>query len=154
MTAGNVFKLASWPLAFSIVAASRSKTFFLMELSFNVIFLIFIWLLLPSLGLKSTAIALLIGYLVYFVIVIILATSLQGFYWESLSLVLVSMHIILALILLGLTLIYPYVGAIISIFIFFLTGLFGLRVVLTKIDLKGQMANYFHKFFNFIRWPI
>ena len=47
MTAGNVFKLASWPLAFSIVAASRSKTFFLMELSFNVIFLILIWLLLP-----------------------------------------------------------------------------------------------------------
>ena len=45
------------------------------------------------------------------------------------------MHIMFALILLGLTLIYPYVGAIISIFIFFATGLFGLRVVLTKIGL-------------------
>jgi O-antigen/teichoic acid export membrane protein len=154
MTAGNVFKLASWPLAFSIVAASRSKTFFLMELSFNVIFLILIWLLLPSLGLKSTAIALLIGYLVYFVIVVILATTLQGFRWESLSLGLVSMHIMLALILLGLTLIYPFVGAIISIFISILTGLFGLRVVLTKIGLEGQTVNYFQKFFNFIRWPI
>ena len=36
---GNVFKLASWAMSFSIVAAARGKTFFFMELSFNIVFL-------------------------------------------------------------------------------------------------------------------
>lgn len=154
MTAGNVFKLASWPLAFSIVAASRSKTFLLMEVSFNIVFLAIIWLTLPSLGLQATAIALLIGYFIYFVITNILAYTLQGFRWEVLSIGLVGMHITLALILLGLALTSPLSAAIVSLIMTATTGLFGIRVVLKKIGPKGSVAISLVKFYIFIRWPI
>jgi PST family polysaccharide transporter len=154
MTAGNMFKLASWPLAFSIVAASRSKTFLMMEVSFNIVFLAIIWLMLPSLGLQVTAIALLVGYFVYFVITNILAYTLQGFRWEALSIGLVGIHITLALILLGLALVSPLSGAIVSLFMTAATGLFGIRVVLKKIGPKGSVASSLIKIYDFIRWPI
>jgi O-antigen/teichoic acid export membrane protein len=114
-TVGNVFKLASWALAFSIVAAARSKTFFMMELSFNIVFLAMIWVLLPVLGLQVTAIAFLVGYVVYFATVNILAHILQGFRWQSLSLLLLALHVTLALALLALARFAPQAAAIASV---------------------------------------
>jgi len=154
MTAGNVFKLASWPLAFSIVAASRSKTFFLMEISFNIVFLAIVWLMLPSLGLEVTAIAIFIGYFIYFAITNILACALQGFRWEVLSIGLFGMHITLAIILLALALVSPLYGAIASLLVTLATGLFGIRVVLKKIGPKGSVAIRLIKIYSIIRWPI
>ena len=76
---GNVFKLASWAMSFSIVAAARGKTFFLMELSFNIVFLSMVFVFLPHVGLEVTAYAFVLGYLVYLTIVYVLARSIHGF---------------------------------------------------------------------------
>lgn len=153
-TVGNVFKLASWALAFSIVAAARSKTFFLMELSFNIVFLALIWMLLPVLGLQITAIAFLAGYVVYFGIVNILAFIFQGFRWQSLSLLLLALHVTLALALLALARTAPQAAAITSIFLALATGLFGLRVVLIKMGPEGRIAARFAHIYAAIGWPI
>jgi PST family polysaccharide transporter len=125
-----------------------------MEVSFNIVFLAIIWLMLPSLGLQATAIALLIGYFIYFVITNILAYTLQGFRWKALSIGLVGMHIILALILLGLALVFPLSAAIVSLFMTAVTGLYGIRVVLKKIGPNGRVGINLVKFYTFIRWPI
>lgn len=153
-TVGNVFKLASWALAFSIVAAARSKTYFLMELSFNIVFLAMIWLLLPVVGLKITAIAFLAGYVVYFAAVNILAHILQGFRWQSLSLLLLALHVTLALALLALAQTAPQAAAIASVCLALATGLFGLRVVLIKIGPEGAVAARFALLYAAIGWPI
>ena len=153
-TVGNVFKLASWTLAFSIVAAGRSKTFFLMELSFNMVFLAMIWLLLPVLGLQVTAIAFLVAYVVYFAIVNILAYIFQGFRWQSVSLVLLALHVTLALALLALARTAPQAAAIVSFFLALATGLFGLRVVLIKMGPEGRVAARFARIYAAIGWPI
>lgn len=153
-TVGNVFKLASWALAFSIVAAARSKTFFLMELSFNIVFLVMIWLLLPVLGLQVTAIAFLVGYIVYFAIVNILAHTLQGFRWQPLSLLLLALHVVLALALLALARTVPEAAAIASVCLALGTGLFGLRVVLIKMGPEGRVAARFARIYAAIGWPI
>ena len=151
---GNVFKLAGWALAFSIVAAARSKTFFLMELSFNTVFLAMIWVLLPVLGLRVTAIAFLAGYVVYFATVNILAHILQGFRWQSLSLLLLALHVTLAIGLLALARTAPEVSAIASLGLALATGLFGLRVVLIKMGPEGRVARRFARIYVAIRWPI
>lgn len=153
-TVGNVFKLASWALAFSIVAAARSKTFFLMELSFNIVFLTVIYFLLPVLGLQVTAIAFLVGYVVYFATVYILAHTLQGFRWQSLSLLLLALHVTLALALLALARTAPQAAAIACICLAFATGLFGLRVVLIKMGPEGRVAASLARIFTAIGWPI
>lgn len=153
-TVGNVFKLASWALAFSIVAAARSKTFFLMELSFNIVFLALIWLLLPVLGLQVTAIAFLVGYVVYFATVNLLAHTLQGFRWQPLSLLLLVLHVTLALALLVLAQIAPDAAAIASVCLALGTGLFGLRVVLIKMGPEGRVAARLARIYAAIGWPI
>ena len=153
-TVGNVFKLASWALAFSIVAAARSKTFVLMELSFNIVFLAMIWLLLPALGLQVVAIAFLVGYVVYFVTVSILAHTLQSFRWQSLSLWLLALHVTLALALLALARTAPQAAAIASVCLSLATGLFGLRVVLIKMGPEGRVAARFARIYAAIGWPI
>jgi|TARA_R100000935_G_scaffold57753_1_gene92479 O-antigen/teichoic acid export membrane protein len=153
-TVGNVFKLASWPLAFSIVAAARSKTFFIMELSFNLVFLAMVWFLLPVLGLYITAIAFFAGYAVYFATVCILARTLQGFRWQTLSLLLLTLHISLSLTLLVLARTSPEMAAILSICLALATGLFGLRVVLIKTGPEGRVTARIAGIYAAIGWPI
>lgn len=153
-TVGNVFKLASWPLAFSIVATARSKTFFMIELSFNLVFLVMVWFLLPILGLYVTAIAFFAGYVVYFATVCILTHILQGFRWQKLSLILLALHVTLALALLALARTTPEVAAIISACLGLTTGLFGLRVVLIKVGPEGRLATRFARIYAVIGWPI
>ena len=153
-TVGNAFKLASWALAFSIVAAARSKTFFLMELSFNIVFLVMIWFLLPSLGLKVTAIAFLVGYVVYFATVNIAAHILQGFRWQPLSLGLLALHVTLALGILVLARMAPDAAALVSPVVAFATGVYGLRLVLIKMGPEGRLAARFARIYAAIGWPI
>ena len=153
-TVGNVFKLASWPLAFSIVAAARSKTFFMMELSFNFVFLVMVWFLLPVLGLYITAIAFFVGYSVYFATVCILARTLQGFRWQTVSLLLLTLHIFLSLALLVLARTSPEMAAILSICLALSTSLFGLQVVLIKMGPEGRVAARFARIYAAIGWPI
>lgn len=153
-TVGNVFKLASWALSFSIVAAARAKVYFVMELSFNIVFLVMIWFLLPVFGLTVTAIAFLVGYMVYFATVNILAQTLQGFRWQGLSLLLLALHATLALALLALAQIAPHAAAIASPLLALATGAFGLRVVLIKMGPEGRIAARLTRIYAAIGWPI
>lgn len=153
-TVGNVFKLASWALAFSIVAAARSATYLFMELSFNVVFLAMVLVLLPTLGLKVSAYAFVLGYLVYFSVVFVLVRHIHGFHWQPLSLGLLALHAGLAATLLVAALMYPITAAIMSPILALATGLFGLRVVLTKIGPEGRIAARLVDVYARIGWPL
>ena len=151
---GNVFKLASWAMSFSIVAAARGKTFFLMELSFNIVFLGMVFMFLPQVGLDVTAYAFVLGYLVYLTIVYVLARSIHGFRWQALSLGLLGLHTGLAVALLVLALMAPLAAAIASPLLAAATGLFGLRVVLSKVGKHGLLPTRLYGIFERLGWPI
>jgi O-antigen/teichoic acid export membrane protein len=151
---GNVFKLASWALAISIVAAARGKTYFLMELSFNIVFLGMVFIFLPHVGLEVTAYAFVLGYLVYLTIVYVLARSIHGFQWQTLSLGLLGLYTSLGVALLVLALMAPLAGAIASPLLAAVTGLFGLRVVLSKVGKHGRLPTRLYGIFARLGWPI
>lgn len=151
---GNVFKLASWPLSFSIIAAGRAKTYFFMELSFNIVFLSMVALLLPIVGLAITAYAFVVGYIVYLAMVYIIVRWVHAFRWEELSIGLLSLHTGLAAGLLALALTAPLAAAIVAPILALSTGLFGLRVVLIKIGPEGKLAFRLSRLFVGIGWPI
>jgi len=153
-TVGNVFKLASWAMSFSIVAAARAKTYFFMELSFNIIFLGLVLLLLSRVGLEVTAYAFVIGYLVYLTTVYMLARRIHGFRFQPLSFGLLGLHTLLAIALLGLALVAPLAAAAASPVLAGATGLFGLRVVLIKIGSEGRLASRLARFYAAIGWSI
>ena len=138
----------------SIVAAARGKTFFLMELSFNIVFLSMVFVFLPHVGLEVTAYAFVLGYLVYLTIVYVLARSIHGFCWQALSLGLLGLHTSLGVALLVLALVAPFAAAIASPLLATSTGLFGLRIVLSKVGMHGRLATKLYRFFAQLGWPI
>lgn len=151
---GNVFKLASWAMSFSIVAAARAKTVFFMELSFNIVFLGMVLVFLPRFGLEVTAYAFVLGYLVYLTIVYILARRIHGFRWQTLSLSLLGVHTSLSIALLVLALMAPMAAAVTSLLFAATTGLFGLRIVLNKVGKHGRLPTKLYGFFARLRWPL
>jgi PST family polysaccharide transporter len=151
---GNFFKLASWALSFSIVAAALGKTFFFMELSFNIVFLGTVFIFMPYAGLDVTAYAFVLGYLVYLIIVYFLTRTIHGFRWQTLSLGLLVLHTGLAIALLALALIAPLAAAAASPFLAMATGLFGLRIVLSKIGVHGHVPTRLYGIFERLGWPI
>jgi len=151
---GNVFKLASWALSFSIIAAARAKTFLIMELSYNMIFWGVVVVFLPRYGLEVTAYAFVLSYLVYLIIGYILARWVHGFRWQSLSLSILAVHTCLSIVLLVLVLMAPRAGALTSLLLFATTSVFGLRIVLNKIGKQGRVPTKLYSFFAVLGWPI
>ncbi|SHL65930.1 polysaccharide transporter, PST family [Roseovarius marisflavi] len=153
-TVGNVFKLASWPLGFALVAAARSGIFLVTQLLFNVLFLPAIWFGLPFLGLEVTGIAFLLAYVILFAVIAILVRQLHGFRWEGLSLGLVAGHAGLALALLALARAAPLAGAGASAALGLITAFVGGHIVITKIGSHGRLVSRVARIYEMIGWPI
>ena len=151
---GNVFKLASWAMSFSIVASGRPGFHIIAQLSFNIMYLGLVWLLLPEMGLLITAIAFVLGYAFYLLVVFLITKRLVGFRWQALSLGLLSLHASLALALLALALVAPLAAAVASPLLATATGLFGLRVVLSKVGKHGRLPTRLYGIFARLGWPI
>ena len=153
-TLGNVFKLASWALAFAFVAAARRQVFLMTELLFNAVFLPLVWLGLPFMGLQITGIAFLISYLVHFTVVGLLVHRLHGFRWQALSRRLLGLHVLLAAALLVLSMNLPLAGALASICLGLTTALWGGHVVLSKIGPHGRLVSRVAHLYDALGWPI
>ena len=153
-TVGNVFKIASWALGFSIVATGRAKTFFFVELSFNIVFLSMVFVFMPHVGLKVTAYAFVLGYLVHMNMIYLVARQTLGFRWQALSLGLLGLHTSLGVALLVLALLAPLAAAIASPLLTAATGLIGLRIVLSKVGKHGRLPTKLYGFFAQLGWPI
>lgn len=153
-TVGNIFKLASWALGFAFVAAARGRIFLLVQLNFNIIFLLILWFGLEPFGLIVAGPAFLIAYFLHFMLLNILAHTLQDFRWETLSLKLLGLHLVFAFLLMILAQVVPVAAALASICIALGTGLFGLRVVLIKMGPEGRLAARIARLYTAIGWPI
>lgn len=153
-TVGNVFKLASWALGFSIAASARGKTFLMVQLNFNVVFLLLLWPSLATFGIQAAGPAFTIAFIVHFCVLSVLVRRIHGFRWQRLSLGLLGLHAGLAVALLVLAFASPLVAAVASPVLALATGLFGLRVVLIKIGPDGRLAARLTRFYAAIGWPI
>jgi O-antigen/teichoic acid export membrane protein len=153
-TVGNVFKIASSALGLSIVAAGKAMTFFFVELSFNIVFFGMVFVLMPHFGLEATAYAFIVGYLVHMIMVYLLARRTLGFRWQSFSVSLLALHTSLGVALLVLALTAPLVAAIASPILAAATGLFGLRIVLSKVGKHGRLPTRLYGIFARLGWPI
>jgi PST family polysaccharide transporter len=153
-TVGNFFKLTSWSLSFSIVAAARPVAHFFLQLSFNAVFLAIVLLGLPLVGLELTAYAFVLGYIVYFIAAYAFARKIIDFRWQPLSLRLLAIHMVCAFIILGFAEFYPLSAAILSVVLAIATSLLGVRIVLIKIGPEGRVVSRFVRFYKRIGWPL
>ena len=151
----NVMKLASWPLSYSLVAGGRAKTFFALELTFNVVFISLFLLLLPSLGLSSVGLAFLVSMFTYLVLCSLVARTLQGFKWDGLSINLVFAYITCTFFLLYLANSAPGFTLLITPIITVLAVLISLRIVLAKVGTEGgRLVKFLVELYARVGWPI
>lgn len=153
-TLGNVFKLASWALGFAIAASARGKTFLLVQVNFNILFLTMLWPTLSTFGIIAAGPAFTVAYALHLCLLNIIARRILDFRWQALSLGLLSLHSVLAAVLLVLALSSPMTAAVTSPFLAAATALFGLRIVLVKIGPDGRLASRLVRLYARIGFPI
>ncbi|BBC73983.1 O-antigen translocase [Altererythrobacter sp. B11] len=150
---GNMLKIASWALSFSVVAAGRSKLYLLMELGFLLPYAGLIYIFLPRLGLVVAGIAFLASYAVYFTVTLRLAGKVTDFRMSRLSLRLLAAYSTVAVGLLVLSLSLPIAGGAASGLAATAGALAGGRILLGKIGphpYASQVARVYAK----CGWPI
>jgi PST family polysaccharide transporter len=76
---GDIFKFASWTMAYVVLVRSGSVAFFLIELTCGVATLLTSWLGLQWFGLAGMGIAFLVSYAVYFLVVWATLRRILGF---------------------------------------------------------------------------
>ena len=151
---GNVFKIASWALGFSIAASARGKTFLFVQVNFNLLFLLMLWPTLASFGIIAVGPAFTIAYILHFALLYFIVRSIFQFRWQRLSLAILAIHTSLAIALLGTTLFLPQFAAFASVCLALVTGVFGVRVVLSKIGNQGSLPIRMYRIFERLGWPI
>lgn len=153
-TLGNVLKLASWPLTFAVVAGSNGRAYLLIELSFNLTFIILTYLFIMYTGIQITGVAFLIGYSIYFFVSYYTVSKLYSFRWDPLTLRLIILSIVSSLCVFLLVKInYEWIVLITPCVASFV-GLIAVRLVLEKIQLEGKLVNRLHQMFRVLGFPI
>lgn len=88
---GDVFKLAAWPLGFFLLAANRPRAYLLVELMWNVSYVSLTWVLLDYFGLEATGIGFALSYMLYLVIVCLLARSQLKALWNRSNRIIIAL---------------------------------------------------------------
>ena len=80
---GMMMRVASWPMAFVLVARGERKLYFWTEFLANLLFIFLIWAGLTIFGLKGSGIAFFSMYVVYWLGVYLIVRRLSGFRWSA-----------------------------------------------------------------------
>ncbi len=79
---GTFLKVASWPMAFILLAKGKRLLFIFSEISFFVVYLLLTYLLFPSMGLHATGVSYFLTYIYYFIIMVLYAKKLSNYLWN------------------------------------------------------------------------
>lgn len=153
-TLGNLFKLASWPMGFAFVAAAYSRTYLLIQLAWNAVFIGGLWIGMPLLGIEAAGIAFLVAYIVHFAMLYVLTRRFFAFRWDRLSLALIAGHVTLAIVIFAVFQVSPQMAAGCSVVLAAASAILGVRIVASKVGPKGRLAKRLYAFFDMLHWPI
>ena len=145
---GNIFKLASWPLGFLIAAMSRGRTFLLTEVSFNLVFVALVLGMLPDYGIFAFGPAFTFAYVVYFFVLLFVVKSLMSFRLSTLTKQLLAAQVGCACLLLVGSTYLPALTVFIAPMLAIITGIWGMRIVLAKIEPNVEFADRLKTLFD------
>ncbi|MFO1431413.1 MAG: O-antigen translocase [Candidatus Competibacteraceae bacterium] len=78
---GDLIKVATWPMAFILLARGAGRLYFLAESAWLGFYLAGVWLGLPRFGLVVTGFMFLLAYGMYFTLIYLVVTRVNGFRW-------------------------------------------------------------------------
>lgn len=154
MTLGNLFKLGSWPMGFTVVAKGRSGVFMLLQLNFNLWFIGLLWWQVDNFGSQAIGAAFVVAYGAQMIATWIAARTMIGFTWEKTSLGLLLSYSVAAVTLYIAAGIAPLAGGIIAIAASGTGAIWGVRFLLNTRGESNPTAIRIERAFAKIGWPI
>jgi antigen flippase len=102
-TAGVLLKVATWPIGYIVLAKGMGKTFFSIELGWNLLYLLLVWIGVRLFGLTATGIGFFATYFVIFIVTYIIVVRVNRFTYqlEFVRLLVGSLGAVLSVLLLG-----------------------------------------------------
>ncbi|MCA0911026.1 oligosaccharide flippase family protein [Qipengyuania gaetbuli] len=154
MTLGNILKLGSWAIGFTVVAKGRGGLFILLECVFNALFVVLVWWQLDNFGTQAIGGAFVIAYGVHLAATWVAAIHLIGFKLEKASLYLLASYLVAAIALLFIARAAPKAGGVASCFVAALGIVLGLRFLIKTRGDSSSIAIRIEQAFSRIGWDI
>lgn len=136
---GDILKLASWPMGVIILAAGDGRTYLFAEIFAVSIFVLFVWIGLPFVGLSITGIGFLAMYAFYLPLVYWLARRRTGFDWTTTVIWEFTSLLTLGILVLIFAINNAVTGAIFGVIVAIIYGLFGLGRLTRMANLSGPI---------------
>ncbi len=140
---GDLFKVASWPLGFVLIARGHSRLFFITELMWVSSYLGLIYYGLPIVGLEATGLMFFASYFLYLAVMLLLVGRLTGFLWTRLVLILFTVTSVSMFGIFAATLHSELLTAIVSGVIGVAFGLYSLQKILKITGMDAQVSAFF-----------
>jgi enterobacterial common antigen flippase len=134
---GMMLRVASWPMAFVLVARGERKIYFWTELLANVLFVFLVWAGLTAFGLNGSGVAFFGLYAIYWAGVYLVVRRLTGFEWSPANrrLFLLFMPLVVAVFVAHYVLSTPAAG-ILGVAATLITGIYSLKTLCTLVPLE------------------
>ncbi|MCG3886787.1 O-antigen translocase [Photobacterium leiognathi] len=100
---GDILKIIAWPLGFIVLSLGKGKVFFLLEMIWNMFYLVFVYFGIHQFDIQITGYAFAFSYFIYLMVTYLTVLKLFNFKWDDRSKYLISIIIINACILLFLS---------------------------------------------------
>ena len=154
MTLGNLLKLGSWAIGFTVVAKGRGTLFILLETVFNALFVALVWWQLDSFGTQAIGGAFVAAYAVHLAASWGAAVHLIGFKLERASLYLWASYLVAAVALLVLARMAPIAGGLAASAVAAIGILLGLRFLIRTRGDSSPIALRAEQAFSRVGWEI
>jgi antigen flippase len=134
---GMMLRVASWPMAFILMARGERKLFFWTELLANGLFVFLVWAGLRFFGLKGSGIAFFGLYAAYWTGMYLVVRRLSGFRWSRANLRLAALFAPgIAAVFVSWYILPQIATAIFGVTLALLTGVYSLKTLCTLVPLE------------------
>jgi len=134
---GMMLRVASWPMAYILVAKGERRIYFWTELLSNGLFVFLVWAGLTIFGLNGSGIAFLGLYAAYLTGIYLVVSRLSGFRWSGTNLRLAAMFTPgIAAVFVSWYFLPYIVTAIIGVSLTVLSGIYSLKTLCTLVSLE------------------
>ena len=139
---GMILRLAAWVISFLFVAKAESRLFVILELTANLIYLIFSIWGYKLLGLSGLGIAFALNYLVYFFIVYLIARKRYNFGFSNSFIKCYCIQLMLIVVcLLVVTILYGWQKYAVGCLVIAISCFLGIRGLNQRMNLLGFVKN-------------
>ncbi|WP_181705459.1 O-antigen translocase [Chthonobacter rhizosphaerae] len=148
---GDVFKLAAWPIGFLLLSQRSSRWFVITDALWGVLYVAFVVVALPRLGLLSTGVGFAAAYLVYFLAVLAAAARIAGHRPTRRNVGLIGLNLVLIGAVYGLCAASPLAGAIVGCAVAALYAGMSAVLISNRVDPSSRLGRVYGRIRHFAR---